>query len=92
MDTTPDYLTAAEVAKRLHCSLATIYRWTLSGKLRALKRGRVYLFLWSDVEAALEPTQPIRLTTRRELDRQQAEAWRVLEERFGIKQRAAGRA
>lgn len=35
----PDYLTAAEVAKRLRLSLRSIYRLLVSGQIEGLRRG-----------------------------------------------------
>lgn len=56
----PEYLTRREVKERLHVSYPTLNRFDKEGILTAHKIGGRVLYLWSDVEKAINPDQPIK--------------------------------
>lgn len=56
----PEYLTRREVKERLHVSYPTLNRFDKEGILTAHKIGGRVLYLWSDVEKAINPDQQIK--------------------------------
>lgn len=51
----PQYYSRAETANLLRINLATLYRWTRDGKLKAFKIGSRVLYSAKDIESALTP-------------------------------------
>jgi hypothetical protein len=57
----PEYLTRQQVKEKLHVSFPTLNRFDKEGILTAHKIGGRVLYLWSDVEKAINPEQqPIK--------------------------------
>lgn len=57
----PEYLTRQQVKEKLHVSFPTLNRFDKEGILTAHKIGGRVLYLWSDVEKAINPDQqPIK--------------------------------
>jgi len=56
----PEYLTRQQVKEKLHVSFPTLNRFDKEGILTARKIGGRVLYLWSDVEKAINPEQPIK--------------------------------
>jgi len=54
----PEYLTRQQVKEKLHVSFPTLNRFDKEGILTAHKIGGRVLYLWSDVEKAINPDQP----------------------------------
>jgi predicted site-specific integrase-resolvase len=52
-NTTPDFIDAAEMLRRLPVSRRTLHNWRTSGKIPSIKIGRRILFCWDNVSAAL---------------------------------------
>lgn len=53
--TPAEYLTRAEVAKKLKCDLSTVHNWTKKGKLHSYSIGNRIYYKLNEVEAALQP-------------------------------------
>ncbi len=51
---TEEYLTPAEIAKRLKITERTVYRWLDAGQLRGVKLGRVWRVRTNDLEKFLK--------------------------------------
>jgi hypothetical protein len=56
----PEYLTRQQVKEKLHVSFPTLNRFDKEGILTAHKIGGRVLYLWSDVETAINPDQPVK--------------------------------
>lgn len=56
----PEYLTRQQVKEKLHVSFPTLNRFDKEGILTAHKIGGRVLYLWSDVEKAINPEHPIK--------------------------------
>jgi hypothetical protein len=56
----PEYLTRQQVKEKLHVSFPTLNRFDKEGILTAHKIGGRVLYLWSDVESAINPDQPVK--------------------------------
>jgi len=50
-----DLIRTREAARLMHCHIATVFRWALSGRLRSWRRGRAVLVSRADVLAVLGP-------------------------------------
>ena len=55
-----EYLTRQQVKEKLHVSFPTLNRFDKEGILTAHKIGGRVLYLWSDVEKAINPDQPVK--------------------------------
>ena len=56
----PEYGTRQQVKDEIHVSYPTLNRLDREGILTAKKIGGRVLYLWSDVEKAINPDQPIK--------------------------------
>lgn len=56
----PEYVTRQQVKDELHVSFPTLNRFDKEGILTARKIGGRVLYLWSDVEKAINSEQPIK--------------------------------
>jgi excisionase family DNA binding protein len=78
-------MTTNQAAKLLRVHLATVYRWVLSGKLPAWKRGGRLVVRRADLDGLLTPVVPLRERPRpgpSAKEQRAADAWteRVLRE------------
>lgn len=71
METIHDYISLSEAARRLpspragkRTHISTLWRWVLSGKLPAVRRGRWYFVRVCDLEAMSQPVKIRRLVAR----------------------------
>jgi len=56
----PEYITRQQAKEELHVSFPTLNRFDKEGILTARKIGGRVLYLWSDIEKAINPDQPIK--------------------------------
>ena len=61
----PEYLTRREVKERLHVSYPTLNRFDKEGILTAHKIGGRVLYLWSEVEMAINQDQNLKYRRRK---------------------------
>ena len=69
MMTDDHFMTTEEVLEYLHLNLKTVYRLTKSGKLPAVRVGRLWRFRKRDLDAWLESGAPLTNATPRGADR-----------------------
>lgn len=73
-------LPSGRAGKRVH--LATLYRWVLSGKLPAVRRGRNYFVRREDLDALHKPVEVVMREMRRRRVPQPSAATRAETERI----------